>query len=406
MSSSFSLIINDKYSVASNSKFSLSILFINRENVSAIKDEQWSKSGFYILFSEKDKKGKYTSYTGKSDKNILRRLKSHDANKGFWTRAILVVRDNKDGFSPTEVSWFEWKLTNLLELNPNIDKDNIQKVDKPNGVSYFNEDENMELLQPVFDFCDFMGYKLDSTSTKKVAKENIDNFERPYWKDKISDDSLNVIDKIFSITKEELPQLALDLNYQQSYIGMKVDGKSKNFIDFHTKDKGKTQQVGFRIDKNDSFINEIILPYRITPWETFEFTLTMRDIELNEQLLREMIKSASKSLSRLTAKITDYAKPSKRVTVKDMLESGFFQPKTVIVSREKLYSGQAEILADGNIEFNGEIYDNLSLAGKACRRLVKPDISGPNGWDFWGIENKLGIIEPLTKYRDEYLKTI
>lgn len=52
----------------------------------------------------------------------------------------------------------------------------------------------------------------------------------------------------------------------------------------------------------------------------------------------------------------------------------------------------------------GDIYDSLSHAGKACRRLIKPEINQPNGWDFWATLEPDGTYKKMLEWRKEYKK--
>jgi hypothetical protein len=91
-----------------------------------------------------------------------------------------------------------------------------------------------------------------------------------------------------------------------------------------------------------------------------------------------------------------------QTTLLDMIKAEIIISGANIVSTERNYPGEASILEGGKILFNGSIYETLSKAGYECRRLVKKEISGPNGWTFWGIVQNDGSIKSLSEYREEY----
>jgi hypothetical protein len=78
----------------------------------------------------------------------------------------------------------------------------------------------------------------------------------------------------------------------------------------------------------------------------------------------------------------------RRLTLHDVIESGRLQAGGRI---EVDYMGQhhtAELLADGQISFQGETYGSLSSAGVAVKQAVRgPDIPdsirATDGWAFW-----------------------
>jgi hypothetical protein len=93
----------------------------------------------------------------------------------------------------------------------------------------------------------------------------------------------------------------------------------------------------------------------------------------------------------------------RRLTLRDIMESGRLSTGGRI---ETDYMGQhhtAELLADGQIRFQGETYASLSSAGVAVKQAVRgPDIPesirATDGWAFWrAIDARIGDTVTLIK---------
>src|SRR6266498_1909700 len=91
---------------------------------------------------------------------------------------------------------------------------------------------------------------------------------------------------------------------------------------------------------------------------------------------------------RPRVRYTPVSGTERRLTLRDVIESGRLQPGGRI---ETHYMGQhytAELLADGQIRFQGRTYRSLSSAGMAVKQAVRgPDIPesilATDGWAFW-----------------------
>ena len=62
--------------------------------------------GTYFLFGGEDDERKPVAYIGQTE-DLRQRLKQHDANKEFWTRAIIVV-SRTQSFTQAHIRWLEW----------------------------------------------------------------------------------------------------------------------------------------------------------------------------------------------------------------------------------------------------------------------------------------------------------
>lgn len=62
--------------------------------------------GMYFLFGEDAEGGKPLAYIGQSE-DLKQRLRQHDANKEFWTRAVILI-SRTQSFTQAHIKWLEW----------------------------------------------------------------------------------------------------------------------------------------------------------------------------------------------------------------------------------------------------------------------------------------------------------
>jgi hypothetical protein len=62
--------------------------------------------GTYFLFGGEDDGSKPVAYIGQTE-DLKQRLKQHDANKEFWTKAIVLV-SRTQSFTQAHIKWLEW----------------------------------------------------------------------------------------------------------------------------------------------------------------------------------------------------------------------------------------------------------------------------------------------------------
>ena len=83
------------------------------------------------------------------------------------------------------------------------------------------------------------------------------------------------------------------------------------------------------------------------------------------------------------------------LTTGDLISLGVLRPDALLTGRVDGVEVQARLLADGTVEFDGEVYNSLSAAGRvAAGRTV-------NGWNFWGTETDEGYSR-LRRIRREH----
>jgi len=83
------------------------------------------------------------------------------------------------------------------------------------------------------------------------------------------------------------------------------------------------------------------------------------------------------------------------LTTADLLVLGVFEAGATLVGKVQEGRVEATLLADGTVEFDGEVYSSLSAAGKAA---TGRDV---NGWAFWSMQTGEGL-KRVRRIRREY----
>ena len=83
------------------------------------------------------------------------------------------------------------------------------------------------------------------------------------------------------------------------------------------------------------------------------------------------------------------------LTTSDLISLGVLEADMTLVGKTSDGDVHATLLADGSVEYEGEVYSSLSAAGKAaCGRVV-------NGWYFWHTQTPSGLLR-LRRIRRNY----
>jgi hypothetical protein len=87
----------------------------------------------------------------------------------------------------------------------------------------------------------------------------------------------------------------------------------------------------------------------------------------------------------------------RKISVIDLISAGLLRTGQTLYPSYKRYKGRnAQILADGRIEVEGEVFDSLSVAGNYLRK------KNTNGWTFWLINEspKEKLFDVREKYKE------
>lgn len=72
----------------------------------AERNKEVNHVGTYFLFGAKDESTKPIAYIGQTE-DLRQRLKQHDANKEFWTTAVVLI-SRTHSFTQAHIRWLEW----------------------------------------------------------------------------------------------------------------------------------------------------------------------------------------------------------------------------------------------------------------------------------------------------------
>jgi uncharacterized protein with ParB-like and HNH nuclease domain len=122
-----------------------------------------------------------------------------------------------------------------------------------------------------------------------------------------------------------------------------------------------------------------------------------------EELAQRALEIWKKPTTNLPLSQGRKTKKTYDVSLTTLIENGYLNAGETLYSTEQKYPGSATLEADGTLTFNGEPGLNISDAGGKCRRLINPEISKPNGWEFWAISNPDGGLKSLIEIREDYL---
>src|SRR5207244_4431104 len=108
----------------------LAMAVVPRDAVSALR-ERWTKAiGVYVLLGPSDDaEHDYRAYVGKSGTGGLKQrlpthrnrpawAKSHQLDKEWWNRGLIVRNRTEDGFDSAEAGWLEGRLWDILDAAP------------------------------------------------------------------------------------------------------------------------------------------------------------------------------------------------------------------------------------------------------------------------------------------------
>lgn len=92
----------------------LRMVLVSRESIHLL-DESWRVLGIYFLTGPADDPDRYRAYVGEVGRaTLVQRARHHAKEKPWWSRALLITRDSRDGFNSAEIGWLEGRLFDVL----------------------------------------------------------------------------------------------------------------------------------------------------------------------------------------------------------------------------------------------------------------------------------------------------
>ena len=116
-------------------------------------------------------------------------------------------------------------------------------------------------------------------------------------------------------------------------------------------------------------------------------------------LVENIISIWSVPAGHISRVILEKSERQAKVEVIDLISAGLVSAGQTLFPKQNKHSGRnAQILDDGRIETEGEIFDSLSLAGIKIRQ------KNTNGWTFWIVDEKTR--KSMADLREEYRELI
>jgi len=157
-----------------------------------------------------------------------------------------------------------------------------------------------------------------------------------------------------------------------------------------------------------------------SPWSSKSAELTKHDVLLMNKQIQELgmngwtedlIKARTYSLiekiisiwpvpaGHISRVVSEKSEKQLKVEVVDLISAGLVTAGQTLFPKQHKHSGRnAQILDDGRIETEDEIFDSLSLAGIRIRE------KNTNGWTFWIVDEKTR--KSMADLREEYRELI
>ena len=121
--------------------------------------------------------------------------------------------------------------------------------------------------------------------------------DRAYWeKDKGTDKTVALMDRIFALVKEGDPDC--ELKYNKFYVGLIKDGRANNYVSFRPQKASVLFEPKIpRSDEVDSLLETAgieTLEYGVR-WGNYRIRVTDKDLKANEDVFRRLINDAKES---------------------------------------------------------------------------------------------------------------
>ena len=117
--------------------------------------------------------------------------------------------------------------------------------------------------------------------------------DRPFWEDKASRETIEVMDKIFGWVRETDPDC--ELKYNKPYVGLAKNGRSRNYVTFRPQKRSLV--FGARLPQSEESDTKLDAAGLETLGYAgrgtgYRIRVTKPDLEENEDLFRDLIKEA------------------------------------------------------------------------------------------------------------------
>ena len=220
--------------------------------------------------------------------------------------------------------------------------------------------------------------------------------EKLFRKVQVSDDTLAATEALQLLSRENIAEL--EALWQEDFDDRRVEEAVAQL---------------FSAEPDDGLVRLLRrhLPSDLSPKSIREALSRMHFGPLREPTSDEVSKIPSLKASEKRASAIKPAfgqgTPWSGVTLGDILSAGLLTPPVDLARRYKGHELQARIQGDGRVEFTGQVYGSLSVAGQMARRSVigTDQRAQTNGWTFWKYRDSAGEWREVDSLRQALWET-
>lgn len=369
---------------------------VNRDALNTMPPDWKSGCGFYILVSDLHD-SRFHAYVGKATQNnFYARLSSHRRDKDNWNYAFLFQRDTSSGLNSTQAAYVEGEIYSIIQKTDEINVINIQtagdKTLADHEIFYMNQ-----VVKSSLRIMDIFGYKLE----KKAALKEPQGY-RYYGvsiKQLLKSGMLTSGERLHSMVPK-FPATATVGIKGIVYGGNDLSPSAAALAALTLEDETRTSSNGWTfwaVERNNVLVSlaDIRDDYISQKKLYTESLITESGLDFDEA-----VKSNEKT-KRVPA-VDPERHVGSRVKVYELVDAGLLEEGMELLSLDPEHPAEA-LIEFNAINFNGNHYPSVDLAGKYAKRVNDPEAFAPNGWEFWGIKDQEGHIISFSEILDHYL---
>jgi Restriction Enzyme Adenine Methylase Associated len=360
----------------------LRMVLVSRESIHLL-DESWRVLGIYFLIGPADDPDCYRAYVGEVGRaTLVQRARHHAKEKPWWSRALLITRDSRDGFNSAEIGWLEGRLFDVLN---NAVACEVMNGNRP-GDESLPERERAVLeryVEPIMAALRACGASPDTADQKPAPK----------GRKKVTRYSESVAD-------------LLDAELLKA--GTMLRPMKKGRQQARVLEDGRLETGGQVFDSLSAAAKAVTGSIAEAGWD-FWGAPSGDGSYVALAKLRERLRENGRPVERMEPA----AQPDKQAAAqgKPALPglAGLVQRKGLPLPLDlhTTYRGEraeARIEMDGSVTYRGRSFRSPSLAASAARKALGYTGVGKaetNGWMFWRYTDRDGVSKKLDTLRSE-----
>lgn len=379
----------------------LRMVLVNRDSVRLLGAE-WRVLGIYFLLgpadSDPDRFRAYVGEVGRRD--LLTRLTEHVAQKQWWSRALLITGEAKDGFNSAEIGWLEGRFYDVLN---NAVAAELMNKGRPGDDSIALKDRGVleRYVEPTMAALRACGAPPDTADQKPIPKGKKRAYYRESVKDLIDADLLKAGTRLEPLRKH-LCETALVLEDGSLQVGGVVyQAVSTAAVAV----SGSKSEPGWEFWGAPSGDGSFVPLFKLRDLLRTDHSSQPATAGDSSRATASKVGTPGGSANNVpTAQTIVPGPPTRRKrhfseTVKDLIDAGLLSAGEELVATRRGRAHRAEVVGDGTIRFGNDVYRSLSTAAKTASGT-----SSEPGWEFWAVDRN-GRSVSLYELRERFRAT-